>query len=250
MLYRGLLRLTWLELKIFLREPLGAAGTILIPVVVFIVLGRTFGRRTAVAQMPVSTSLNVDVPIFAALLIVLSAVMSLVTIISIYREGGILKRLRATPLRPYTILSAHVVVKLLLTVVTLALIVLAGKRYYPTNLEVPVVGFTLALLLSTVSILSMGFLIASLVPTARFAQPIGAVILYPMVAISGLFMPLDSLPPALHAVARALPITYAVSLLKGILANDPWAAHVGDVVALTVGFVVCTAVSAKVFRWE
>ena len=250
MLFRGLLRLSWLELKIFLREPLGAAGTILIPVVVFIVLGRTFGRRTAVAQAPVSTSLNVDVPIFAALLIVLSAVMSLVTIISIYREGGILKRLRATPLRPYTILSAHVVVKLLLTVVTLALIVLAGKRYYPTNLDVPVVGFALALLLSTLSILSMGFLIASLVPTARFAQPIGAVILYPMVAISGLFMPLDSLPPVLHAVARALPITYAVSLLKGILANDPWRAHVGDVVALTVGFVVCTAVSAKVFRWE
>jgi ABC-2 type transport system permease protein len=249
MLFRGLLRLTWLELKIFLREPLGAVGTIMIPVVVFIVLGRTLGRRTAAGQAP-GVSVSVDVPVFAALLIVLSAVMSLVTIISIYREGGILKRLRATPLRPYTILSAHVVVKLLLTVVTLALIVLAGKRYYPTNLDVPVLGFALALLLSTVSILSMGFLIASVVPTARFAQPIGAVVLYPMVAISGLFMPLDSLPPALHFVARALPITYAVSLLKGILANDSWGAHVGDVVALAVGFVVCTAVSAKVFRWE
>jgi len=249
MLFRGLLRLTWLELKIFLREPLGAAGTILIPVVAFVVLGRALGRRTAAGQPP-NVSISVDVPIFAALLIVLSAVMSLVTIISIYREGGILKRLRATPLRPYTILSAHVVVKLLLTVVTLALIVLAGKRYYPTNLDVPVLGFALALLLSTLSILSMGFLIASVVPTARFAQPIGAAILYPMVAISGLFMPLEALPPALHAVARALPITYAVSLLKGVLARDPWTAHVGDVVALTVAFVVCTAVSARVFRWE
>ena len=140
MLFRGLLRLTWLELKIFLREPLGAVGTILIPVVAFVVLGRALGRRTASGQPP-GVSVSVDVPVFAALLIVLSAVMSLVTIISIYREGGILKRLRATPLRPYTILSAHVVVKLLLTVVTLSLIVLAGKRYYPTNLDVPVVGF-------------------------------------------------------------------------------------------------------------
>ena len=41
--------------------------------------------------------------------------LSLVTIISIYREGGILKRLRATPLRPHTILTAHVLVKLLFT---------------------------------------------------------------------------------------------------------------------------------------
>jgi ABC-2 type transport system permease protein len=249
MLFRGLLRLTWLELKIFLREPLGAAGTIGIPVLVFVVLGRAFSRRAA-AQTPVGAFVSVDVPVFAALLIVLSAVMSLVTIISIYREGGILKRLRATPLRPYTILSAHVVVKLLLTVVTLALVVLAGKRYYPINLDVPVVGLTLALLLSTVSILSIGFLIASVVPTARFAQPIGAAILYPMVAVSGLFVPLDSLPPALHVVARAIPITYAVSLLRGILANDPWSAHLGDVVALIIVFVICTALSAKVFRWE
>ena len=42
-----------------------------------------------------------DLPVFASLLIALSAVLSLVTIIAIYREGGILKRLRATPLRPH-----------------------------------------------------------------------------------------------------------------------------------------------------
>ena len=145
--------------------------------------------------------------------------LSLVTIISIYREGGILKRLRATPLRPYTILSAHVIVKLLLTLLTLVLLVLAGQRSYPANLDVPVAGFALALLLSTLSLLSIGFLIASVVPTARFAQPIGAVILYPMIAVSGLFVPVSSLPPPLQLVAKVVPITYAVSLLKGILAG-------------------------------
>jgi ABC-2 type transport system permease protein len=49
-------------------------------------------------------------PVLAAVLIAISAVLSLVNIISIYREGGILKRLRATPLRPQTILTAHVLV--------------------------------------------------------------------------------------------------------------------------------------------
>ena len=123
------------------------------------------------------------------MLIAISAVLSLVTIISIYREGGILKRLRATPLRPQTILTAHVIVKLMLTAATLALMVLAGKRYYPVGVHVPLFWFTIALLISTWSILSIGFLIASIVPTARFAQPIGAVILYPMIAVSGLFVP-------------------------------------------------------------
>ena len=183
-------------------------------------------------------------------LIAVSAVLSLVTIISIYREGGILKRLRATPLRPQTILTAHVIVKLLLTAATLVLMVLAGKRYYPAGIHVPLFGFTMALLISTWSILSIGFLIASIVPTARFAQPIGAVILYPMIALSGLFAPVESLPPAAQAVARVLPLTYAVSLLEGIWKGDAWWAHAGDVAALVVVFLVCTALSAKVFRWE
>ena len=36
---RGLWKLTWIEIKIFLREPLGAFGTIGIPVLVFVVIG-------------------------------------------------------------------------------------------------------------------------------------------------------------------------------------------------------------------
>ena len=44
-MWRGLLKLTWLEIKIFLREPLGALGTVLIPVVVF-VGARAAGWRT------------------------------------------------------------------------------------------------------------------------------------------------------------------------------------------------------------
>jgi len=41
-----------------------------------------------------------------------------------------------------------------------------------------------------------------------------------------------------------------VALLQGIWIGDAWSAHVGDVAALGIVFVVCTALSAKVFRWE
>src|SRR5476651_1655221 len=207
-MFRGLWKLTWLEIKIFLREPLGAIGTVAIPVVIFVGLGRLAGgSRMRAPSMADTGLLRVELPIFASVLIAISAVLSLVTIISIYREGGILKRLRATPLRPQTMLSAHVLVKLLLTAVTLILMVLAGKRYYPVNVDVPVINVTIALLVSTASILSIGFVIASIVPTARFAQPIGAVILYPMLGLSGLFFPIAALPPGMQAVARVLPLT-------------------------------------------
>ena len=114
----------------------------------------------------------------------------------------------------------------------------------------PVASFTLALLFATASILSLGFILASVVPTARFAQPIGAAILYPMVALSGLFFPIASLPPLLRIVARLVPLTYAVSLLKGVWVGERWSAHGGDVAALFVVAAIGIALSARFFRWE
>jgi ABC-2 type transport system permease protein len=245
----GLWRLTWLEVKIFVREPLGLIGTVGVPVLVFVVIGRLAGARLRPgAGMP--PLVTVDLPILASLLIALSAVLSLITIVAIYRESGILKRLRATPLRSHTILAAHVIVKLLFTAITLAAMILAGRRYYPVTSDVPLLSFGAALLLSTLSIVSIGFLIASVVPTARFAQPVGTLIFYPMLGLSGLFVPVDSLPHGLQAIARALPLTYSVSLLRGTWRGEGWLAHAGDVAMLALLFLVFTTLSARVFRWE
>jgi ABC-2 type transport system permease protein len=246
---RGLLQLTWLEVKIFLREPLGAIGSVVIPVVIYLGLGRTLGPRLPVAPQT-AEFVYVAAPVLAALLILISAVLSLVTIISIYREGGILKRLRATPLRPATILTAHVLAKLLFTAATLLLMVLAGKRYYPVDLRIPLLNFTLALLLATWSTLSIGFVLASIVRTARFAQPLAAIVFYPMIGLSGLFFPIAALSPPMQVVARLLPVTYVVSLLRGMLKGDSWSMHATDVAVLAFVFVACMALSAKVFRWE
>lgn len=247
---RGLWTLTWLEIKIFVREPLGLVGTVGVPVLIFVIMGRMLGPRFRSGSPDVSEFAYADLPVFGSLLIATSVVLSLVTIIAIYREAGILKRLRATPLRPHTILTAHVIVKLLFTAITLAGMVLAGRRYYPVDAGVPLVSFTLALLFSTVCILSLGFLIASVVPTARFAQPIGTVIFYPMLGLCGLFVPIEAFPPALRAVARALPLTHAASLLKGVWRGEGWINHMGEVAVLALMFLAFTALAARVFRWE
>jgi ABC-2 type transport system permease protein len=245
---RGFWKLTWLETKIFTREPMGFVGTLLMPLVVFVALGRAFSFGK-----PIATS-NVDLPfnpaILAAVLIAISAVQSLVAIISIYREGGILKRLRSTPLSPVTIMGAQVVVKLVFTVISLTLLMLAGRRLFPGVMRVNVLSFTLAVVLGTFSILSLGFLLASLVPTARFAQPISAAILYPMVFLSGLFFPVARLPRALAAIAYVLPTTHAVALLEGVWDGAGWSTHWVNVAALLLLFVAYTTLSTKVFRWE
>ena len=248
---KGLWRLAWLETKIFVREPMGVLSTVGVPVLVFAVLGRLLAPRVRTGPpADVPRFISVDLPIFASVLIATNAVLSLVTIIAIYREGGILKRLRATPLRPLTILTAHVMVKLLFTVITLGLMILVGRRYYPIPADVPVVAFAVALLFSTVSVISLGFLIASVVPAARFAQPISALILYPMIGLSGLFFPIEVLPPIGRGIARVLPFTYVVSLLRGIWHHEGWLNHAGDSAVLAVMFGAFIALSSSVFRWE
>jgi ABC-2 type transport system permease protein len=245
---RGFWKLTWLETKIFTREPLGFVATLVMPVVVFIALGRAFSLSKTVAAPDVDLPFNPA--ILAAVLIAVSAVQSLVAIISIYREGGILKRLRSTPLSPVTIMGAQVVVKLVFTSISLTLLMLAGRRLFPGVMGVNVFSFGVAVLLGTFSILSLGFVLASIVPTARFAQPIGAAVLYPMLFLSGLFFPVARLPRALQAIAYLLPTTHAVALLQGVWNGSGWGAHWVNVAALLLLFAAYTALSTRVFRWE
>ncbi len=229
---RGLWKLTWIEIKIFLREPLGAFGTIVVPVVLFLVLGRIASRgRAPAAPAPIVSSTSA-LPVLASLLIAISAVLSLVTIISIYREGGILKRLRATPLRPQTILTAHVHRQAathrrharpdgprrqaLLPGRRCTRPVLLHHRAADQHLQHPVHRLSHR----------------QHRPYRALCSAHRRVILYPMFVVS------DSSCPSPHCrrsfVSRALPLTYAVSLLQGIWNGEAWSAHLGDIAALAL----------------
>jgi len=86
--------------------------------------------------------------------------------------------------------------------------------------------------------------------TARFAQPISSVILYPMLAISGVFAPLEAMPDGLQTIAGVLPLTHAVSLLQGAWAGESWMDHLVNVGMLGLTIVLCTALASRIFRWE
>ena len=83
---RGLFQLTWLEIKIFLREPLGAIGTIAVPVALFLLVGRATNRSTPTPTVVTGFEfMRTGLPVMVSVFMAISAVISLVTIISIYR---------------------------------------------------------------------------------------------------------------------------------------------------------------------
>ncbi|MFL5616940.1 MAG: ABC transporter permease [Gemmatimonadaceae bacterium] len=246
---KGLLKLSWIEMKIFLREPMGVVGSLVIPVLLFVFVGRALQLSPRGMPLPVSR-LPFNIAILTALLISLGAVQSLVAIMAIYREGGILKRLRATPLSPVTILGAHVLVKLVFTLVAMVSMVLAGRRILPGAMPENGASFIAAVLLGTTSILSLGFVMASLVRSARFAQALGAALTYVMLALSGIFIAVERFPPWLQIVANALPATHAVRLMRAVWSGAPWGTQVTTLGALGLIFVLCIGFSSRWFRWE
>src|SRR6266516_6665563 len=244
---RGLLKLTWLEIRIFVREPLGFVAAVGIPLAMFLVLGRSVSPG-ADHSARTTQFLAQDLPLFVSIYISINAALSLIAVISIYREGGILKRLRATPLRPAVILGAHVLVKLVFTGISLALMLLAGRRFYPVVLHPHVAGFSLAVVGTTVMILCMGFVVASLVGTARFAQLIGSVIFYPMLAVSGMILPLSSMPRPWALLGNVLPMSHAVALLRGAWVGESWLVLLPHLGALALTIVSCLVLTTAVYR--
>jgi ABC-2 type transport system permease protein len=246
---KGFLKLSWIEMKVFVREPMGVVGSLLLPVVLFVIVARALRFSAGGSSVPVSR-LPFNITILTSMLIVLGAVQSLVAIMAIYREGGILKRLRATPLSPVTILGSHVLVKLAFTLATMVLMIVAGRRVLPGAMPAHPLSFIAAVMLGTTSILSFGFVMASLVRSARFAQALGAAMTYVMLALSGVFIGLDHLPRWLQMVAYSLPTTHAVSLMHAIWAGEGWGSQLPTVGALGAIFVLCIAFSVRWFRWE
>jgi ABC-2 type transport system permease protein len=246
---KGLLKLSWIEMKIFLREPMGVVGSLVLPVLLFVFVGRALRFSPRGVESPISR-LPFNIAILTALLISLGAVQSLVAIMAIYREGGILKRLRATPLSPVAILGAHVLVKLVFTLGAMVFMILAGRRVLPAAMPEHGGSFIAAVLIGTTSILSLGFVMASLVRSARFAQALGAALTYVMLALSGVFFAVERLPRWLQLVANALPTTHAVTLMRAIWSGATWGTQLPTVLALALIFAVCIGFSSRWFRWE
>lgn len=167
------------------------------------------------------------------------------------RDNKILKRLGGTPLRGWVLLGGKVlsagVIALLEILVTISIVTLFS--------DIMIAGdpwWSLVVLITGIFIFaSMGFAVAGLVKNTEAAVVAVHAIYIPMFFLCGALFPIEVMPELLQHVAKALPLTYFLNLLKGILMEgSSVAAHVGDFLILLGWIVGCLIVSLKTFRWE
>lgn len=246
---RSLCKLTWVEAKLFLREPIGAFFTLAFPVLLLLLFGSMYGNEPA-ALFGGRGTVDVSVPAYTAMIIGTAGLMSLPTSISTYRERGVLRRLRLTPVRAEAILVAQMLVAFCMTVLGMALLILTGRLVYGLRFSGNPLSVALAFVLGCLSFYALGFILGGVLPTARSTQVVAMAFFYPMLFLSGAGMPRELLPEGLRRFSLILPLTHVTTLLRGLWGGDPWSQHWLEVGVLAGILVVGTAVSARVFRWE
>jgi ABC-2 type transport system permease protein len=244
-----MLKLSWVEFKLFLREPVAAFFTLLFPVMLLFLFGSIYGNKAS-SFFGGYGMVDISVPSYTAMIIASSGLLGLSIAIAAYRETGVLRRLKATPLRPLTILGAQVAVIYAMTIAGMLVLVVAGKAVYGLRFGGSVPGVLAGFTLCAISLFSVGFVVAGLAPTARVAQVVGMVIFYPMMFLSGAAIPREVLPETLRQYSQVLPLAHAVNLLRGLWTGGAWGDYTKEVIVLLVLAAFCAIVSARTFRWE
>ena len=244
---KSMLRMTLIEAKLFLREPVGAFFTLLFPLMLLFLFGSIYGNDPSPFFGGYGT-VDVSVPAYTAMIIATSGLMSITITMAAYREQGILRRLRTTPISPFAVLSAQVVVVFIMTCVGMLLLLAAGILVYNIRFDGNPWSVIGGFVLSCLSFFGLGFILASVLRTARTAQIVGMVLLYPMLFLSGAGFPRELLPETIKKIAQFLPLTYVVNLLRALWIGEQWAQHRTDVVVLAVMLIGGVLISASLFR--
>jgi len=248
---KSLLKMTWMENKLFLREPVSVFFTLVFPMLMLFIFGAIIGSQ----PIPGWSSGNQGVlgnliPALTATIIGMVGLMPVTITMATYRENGILRRLRTTPVSPLVVITAQVTMVFVMTSLGVLLLFTAGKLVYHVQFEGNAFSYLGGFILSSLSFFGIGFILAGIMPTARTAQIIAMVLLYPMLLLSGAAWPRELMPATVSKISAFLPLTYVVNLLRGLWVGESWGIHLLDVGVLAGMLVVGVIVSAKTFRWE
>lgn len=241
-------KLAWVDSKMFLRNYVGAFFMFVFPGMMMALFGAMYGNQPT-DFFGGFGAMDVTAPGYIAALVVgTAAFMNLPAELANYRQQGILRRYRATPMRPVWVLGSQMVVTFGAALLGTVILVGVGLALYHLRLPHHPLQVFLGFVVTCLTLFPVGFLLASLMHTASAARAVGMVLYYPMLFLSGGTLPREAMPAAIQRVGDFLPLTYAVNLLKDLWFDRGW--NLPALGVMLVVMLVCVVVSVKFFRWE
>jgi ABC-2 type transport system permease protein len=211
--------LTWIELKLFLREPVTVVFTLALPPLILFVLSEVFGDVPDPdgAVFRGVGGATYYLPAYISLVVASLGLIGLPVHLAAYRERGVLRRFQAARVPIRALMASQLVVlaagALAGTVLLTVLASLAWDVRWPASWA----GAAVAVAFGTVMFAAIGMLLGAVMPTARAAQGIGLLLWFTMMMVCGAGPPPEVLSPVLARIGDLLPLKHLV-----VAVQDPW----------------------------
>ncbi|MFY1660576.1 ABC transporter permease [Micromonospora sp. WMMD1274] len=243
-----LYRLTATETRLFFREPIIVFFALGFPPLLLVIFGAIPAFREPDADLGGLRTIDLYVPIIVALSIAMFALNSLCQLLATYREKGVLRRMRTTPVKPAAMLGAQLLMSTAMSVVTMLVALAIGRLAFGVRLPRQVPAYLTSYVLAAVTMFAIGLLVAALAPGGKSAGAVGTVLFFPVVFFAGLWLPRDSMPGVLRGISDFTPLGAGVQSLQDATAGQwPQVLHVAVMLGWTI---VAGGLAARYFRWE
>lgn len=191
------------------------------------------------------------VPGVIAMSIMQMGIFSVTFAVVQFRQQGVLRRLRAAPISPGHFLAGQVITRLVVSLLQTAVLLAAGVFLLGVDVRGDILTLGLLAILGGGLFISIGYAVSGFARTEEVAAPVANLIALPMMFMSGVFFPRDSLPGFLEVVTRYFPLTYLADGMRQVTTEGSGLLDVsGDVAGLAVWLLVGFLAAIRMFRWE
>jgi ABC-2 type transport system permease protein len=246
---KAVLRLTWVELKLFLREPTTAVFVFAFPLALLFVMGEIFGARgDSDLFFRGFAAMDYYVPAYFALVAASIGVVMLPAHLTGYRQGGVLRRFRAALVPMWIVLGAQVAAALVLAAIGAVLVWFFGWLVYGVSRPADALAVAVAFIVTTVCFAAIGALLGALLPAPRAAQGAGLMLFFVMLFVSGTGPPTEVMTSLMVTIGEWLPLSHAVLAIQ-----DAWLGFGWNWAALLLLAAVALAASVgalRAYRWK
>ncbi len=243
-----LFKLTWVEIKLYVREPITMVFTLAFPVIILFVMGGVFGNTPNPDVYRGVGAMNYYVPSYFGLVMMAIGTVALPVHLTGYRERGILRRFRASSFSIWSVLGSQFLVSFIIAIIGSILVIILGFVAYDPNMPQNIPQLIGAFLLGVACFTAFGFFLGAVLPSTRSAQGIGLILFFIMMILGGAGPPPEVLTGAMGIIGDITPLRHVILMLQNPWLGFEWYTSAS---LITAGITVVSALlAARFFRWE
>lgn len=236
------------EATLFAREPASLFWIIAFPLVLACVMGVVPGFREPDPDLGGMRVLDLYVPISVLLSMIMAAIMSMPPVVFGYRESGVLRRLRTTPVRPLALLGAQVAMHAGAVAASTVLLLAVSRLLFDTPLPAAPGWYLLTYVLALLASFGLGAIVTAIAPNARIGMAIGMLVFFPSMFTAGVWFPVQGMGGLLQQIVELTPLGAASQALYQSMAGQvPDPKHLA---VMLVWIAITYGVASRTFRWE